>query len=91
MILSSIFLFQFPLQTSCHVFPVALKWWAREAAIPGDPTSAVRDTACQEQTGRLTHGVLLNVEGSKFIFIITTSNLAEAPYFLPQSDFTEEN
>lgn len=44
-----------------------------------------------EQTGRLTHGLLLNVEGSKFVFIITASNLAEAPYGLTQSDFTEVN
>lgn len=44
-----------------------------------------------EQTGRLTHGVLLNVEGSKFIFIITLSNLAEALYGLTRSDFTEVN
>lgn len=44
-----------------------------------------------EKTGRLTHGVLLNVEVSKFIFIITLSNLAEAPYGLTRSDFTEVN
>jgi hypothetical protein len=44
-----------------------------------------------EQTGPLTHGVLLNVEGSKFIFIMTASNLAEASYILTRSDFSEVN
>jgi hypothetical protein len=77
----------FPWQLPVTCPPV--HWLSRPRCQPF-PTEQY-EAPWEEETGLLTASVLLNVQGSNFIFRIISSDLWEAPYVLARSDLREVN